>query len=200
MPIRRTSRARFACSACACCAAALVLSACRSGPKPVTLGAFEAPSRSPRTPVEFLDRAPDDFELSATIYAPGASAEQLAAAPRALRPARYILQVGGVLRASVGPGSTETTFPPVTRRIEPEQVQQLWRFVRDSGLLDPDHPDSLDPAPEYDVLFGRTVAILTIARAGERHTFALALDRPAFDKGAGRTLVDRLAQLAWIPE
>ena len=108
--------------------------------------------------------------------------------------------VGGVLRASVGPDNTETTFPPVTRRIESEQVQQLWRFVRDAGLLDPDHPDRIDPAPAYDVLDGRIVAIVTISRAGERHTFALALDRPTFDKGAGRTLVDRLARLAWIPE
>jgi len=81
------------------------------------------------------DTPPAAFGLSVTVIRGDA------ATPNPLhRPARYVLEADGWLRAGTGPGATRETLPPRVRRLTHTQRQRLWDLTRDSGLLDPDCP------------------------------------------------------------
>src|SRR5262249_34981811 len=105
--------------------AAALVAGCASAP--------DAKGRSALT----ADQTPADFALSVTVSGP----PPVAATPRSARPARYIVQPDGVLRAVVGP-VTDMTFPPLTRLLTHDQTQRLWWDLRDSGL------PGRAPAPE----------------------------------------------------
>lgn len=157
-------------------APALWLSACASSPEP-------APPA----------QRPQEFVLSATVYAP--AGQGTARPERALRPGRYIVEADGVLRAALGPGATTTTYPHQTRQLTPDQLDALWRTLVASGLLtDPD----ATPVPNPDIYTppeGRTTAVVYAAWRGRREAVAVSLDR---HRGA-ITLIDHLAELAWVP-
>lgn len=150
---------------------------------------------SPKVPVEALDEPPRDFALAVTVVSPlGDDAE------RALRPAKYIVEADGVLRASVGPGSNTETFPPRTRQLTPRQHDQLWRAVRETGLLAPDHPARVGDPSVVPPNPRRPGATIFVAAEGQRRYWLVALDEQDPDAAGVRLLIDRLASLAWVTE
>jgi len=150
---------------------------------------------SPEVSVEGLDEPPRDFVLGVTVVSPNVSDPD-----RARRPARYIVEADGVLRASVGPGSSAETFPPRTRRLTPRQQDQLWRAVRETGLLAPDHPARVGNPSVVPPNPRRPGAIVYVAAGGDRRYWLVALDEDTPDAAGVRLLIDRLASLAWVPE
>lgn len=152
-------------------------------------------------PGERIDDAPRDFSISVTVFNPEVDDRTPdREIERALRPARYVVQPDAVLRSAVGPGVRPTMYPPYTRQLVERQVDQIWRAVRDSGLLEPAQPTRIDSVDTYLPPPTGPTAVLEVAAAGERRAFSVPLDTGDAEAIAVRQLVDRLAALAWLPE
>ncbi|TVQ60873.1 MAG: hypothetical protein EA378_10650 [Phycisphaerales bacterium] len=152
-------------------------------------------------PAERIDDAPGDFSLSVTVFnAEVDDRTPESAFDRSLRPARYLVQPDAVLRSAVGPGVRPSMHPPYTRQLVQRQVDQLWRAVRDSGLLEPAQPTRIDSVDTYLPPPTGPTAVVEVAAAGERRAFSVPLDTGDAEAIAVRQLVDRLAALAWLPE
>src|SRR5262245_38039155 len=149
---------------------------------------------SPPPPIP--EERPQDFVLAATVLTP--TDVKTTNLPRSLRPARYIVEADGVLRAAVGAGSTTTTYPPQTRQLTARQMDSLWRQLRESNLLDPGNPSRIDAPEAVARAPDRTTALIFVGGDGRRVTLRVLLDRRTEDAVAAERLVDRLADLAWI--
>lgn len=163
----------------------LTLAACSTPPEPAA-----------------LDALPPDFALGVTITEPAGSAARDAAAsappPRAMRPARYIVEPDGVLRAAMGPGAAPTTYPPRTRQLSRRQVDQVWRLVRDSDLLDTDDPARIDSPASFVASRAHPAALLEVSYSGTRRYFRVILDGTSDESLSVERITDRLADLAWV--
>jgi hypothetical protein len=88
------------------------------------------------------DRRPADFTLGVVVYgdedSPGVEH----------RSARYIIDADGYLRASVGSGSSPSTYPKITRRLSRSQLDEVWSMVEGLNLGEPGG-DGSDGAGEY---------------------------------------------------
>jgi hypothetical protein len=147
---------------------------------------------------------PADFTLAVSVMNPAALAPPRVRASRAgpsatpparpapeIRPARYIIEPDGFLRAALGPGASDRTFPPPTRRLTPEQLDALWSLVAASDWLNAEPSEQLadlsdpsdPPAP------GFSIALLADRRRAH-------LARPLSDRSA-RAVAARLADWAW---
>ena len=166
---------------------AVLLGACRSNTPP------PAPVQGP-----LPEERPADFVLAATVYSP--KSMERADLPRSLRPARYIVEADGVLRAAVGPGSETTTYPGQTRQLTPREFDTLWRIVRESGLLDAGSVWRVENPDEVTRASDRTTALVYVGYEGKRTTVRMLLDRSGAESVAAERLVDRLAELAWVGE
>jgi hypothetical protein len=151
------------------------------------------------------DEPPADFSLAVTVLRPvplGAliNARTDAGRPTVQRPASYIIEADAILRVAVGYGASEKTFPAETRQLTAAQFAELWRSLRDSALVDPDHPNRTGRLPTLEE-FTRT----TEGRGGYTIAFSIAHDRRvlAIDEAApaaqdARDLVASLLALAWV--
>src|SRR5262245_9284621 len=159
-----------------------------------------ASNSPPPPPVEppLPDDRPDDFVLAATVYSPQTMRE--ARIPRSLRPARYIVEPDGSLRAAVGPGADATTYPGRTRQLTPAQFDTLWRSVRTSGLLDPDNPARENDPEVLTRSSDRTTALIYVGFNDRRITLRVLLDRAGPGAVETEKLIDRLAEWAWIKD
>ena len=180
---------------------------CSSGPK--------ADATSDPAPVQAGDRpgmltapgirasaasAPPDFWISLTVAGPS-RAGGLAATPRAMRPARYVMEADRQLRSSVGLGASESTFPPALRRLSDEQVGRLWRIVEDGGLMGPNHPSRAKGMIVFDTLPQKTMYVLNISAEGERRQLLIDGEDPAAPgRDTARALADTLAELSWLDQ
>ncbi|MBX3365208.1 MAG: hypothetical protein KF866_10615 [Phycisphaeraceae bacterium] len=141
---------------------------------------------------------PADFALAVVVYSPEHDATVVAAMPRPMRPARYILEPDRLLRASLGPGADVHLFPPPTRRLDGAQMQRLWEMAEQSGLLREGHPHRVPSEQGFASEFGRPIALITITRMGQRASAAIPLDAGDADAQAALLLVDHLAEWAWV--
>lgn len=160
----------------------LILTAgCRSG-QPVIL-----------TPLADETFIPARFSLGLTVMGPDAGEQEIS-----LRPARYILEADGHLRAAIGEGSTPKTFPPIARRLDDRQMAGLWAIVDDAGILDDPDPARVGNPALIDPPRSGTIAVVSV-RAGERarsSMFELVSDDPEADRIL--PLIRDLARLAWV--
>lgn len=141
---------------------------------------------------------PPDFTLSVTVYSPAQDEAEIAAAPRTLRPARYVMEADGLLRAQVSPGLTPESFPTVVRRLDDRQMTRIWRQLRLCGYTVPGHPSQLSSESAYLPRSDRPVAVVGYSFAGRVAAFRAFLDRASADAVAAERLVDLLASLAWL--
>lgn len=163
-----------------------------------------AGSRSARA-LESIE-PPTDFALGATVLRPvplALGAGVRTAGPGlqlAERPARYLVEPDAVLRAAVGPGASETTYPARTRQLTRDQWAALWKEFRAMSLADSDHPAVAGRAPTIDeaaeLSGGRTTWVITFAAAGDRRT--LVIHEGGEGEDEARRIVERLAGLAWV--
>lgn len=150
---------------------------------PVWMGGC-TPARSFAMP----ESPPADFLLAATVFTPAAEQPSEPASV----PARYILEPDATLRASIGPGSTPTTFPKPTRTLTSEQLARVWALARPLGLENGDariivSPENFSPP-------GSDGSILIEFRADEaQRSYAYPASNPH-----ARALIDALAELAWV--
>lgn len=155
----------------------LLASACSSSPEPAA------------------ESVPHDFALSVTVLDRAGDSHPVLT--RALRPARYIVEPDQVLRASVGPGSQTTTYPPAIRTLTRAQVTQLWEAVVQGGYLTGDPRRQVGDMETRTPVVVRPTALLYVAGAGRRRSLQLPLDGA---DAATRSLLDKLAGLAWVSQ
>ena len=182
---RENSKSVGRCILAAMCVAMIVLAhaGCRARQLPRTTRIVQTPP----------DDRPSDLAMAATVFGPRVPLPDVAL-PRSLQPARYIIEADGVLRAGKG----SVGYPPAARRLTPRQRDQLWRVIRDSGLLDEGNPAQIED-PEEAVRSGdKTTAMMYISYGGKRMTLRVLLDRSSNDAIEAERFVDRLAELAWI--
>lgn len=151
-------------------------------------------------PAALPERAPDDFALSVTVMGPATEPAEIDATPRPERPARYIVEPDGVLRAAIGPGATPRVYPGQTRQLTTGQVQRLWRLASNTGLLDGDTLAKVDNTETFFPSRERTTAMVYIRQGGVGQSFAVRLPVGDAESPAVEQLIDQLASLAWVPE
>lgn len=165
---------------------------------PILSLVFLAPvaCQSPRTAVD----RPAGFTIAATVYPPEDDAS--GTPPRALRPARYVVQTDAWLRMASGPMLQRpgAEYPALVRRLSPWQMDALWRMVHEEGLADPAHLGNVTgppPAPEHPEF---PTAVFEITRDFSPRIVVVVLDgQSAQSEGAARVL-DLLADLGWVAE
>ncbi|MEM9754183.1 MAG: hypothetical protein AAF916_12490 [Planctomycetota bacterium] len=118
--------------------------------------------------------APPDFALALTITATDAT-------PRAKhrRHAHYVLEPDGTFRAALGPGTRDGLLPPVTARLDPAEIGEIWRLTA----------PLLPPTPIATTAMAGEIQIQTTVTAHRRTT------RGQFQPEAGDPLLRRLAEL-----
>lgn len=154
------------------------------------------------TPAAAGDSAPADFSLAVVVRVPEADADAWTAAdrsaPRAQRPARYLVEADDVLRVMLGPGALPRTFPPPTRRLTRAQVESLWAKIREAGLLTEGEVVSREGLgqefADRPAIVAEPTALLSI-RAGRERVYRREVLR---EGSAVYRLTDELAGLAWI--
>lgn len=166
----------------------LLLSACGSTPRKL--------ERSTSTPP---NRRPDDLALAATVFAPRVPLPD-ADLPRAIRPARYIIEADGVLRAAMGGAADSSAFPARIRQLSPRQADQVWEVLAESGLLAEGNPNRLNDPNEAIRSGDRTTAMFFFSYGGTRASLRVVLDRSTPDAIAAERVIDHLAELAWAPQ
>ncbi len=142
---------------------------------------------------------PEDFTLSITVVVPGIDEAALASLSRAEKPARYIVEPDGILRAAVGPGATPRVFPGQTRRLSDAQLNRLWRLVRETGLLESGSITRISNTETFFPPPGRATALISITADGRVRAFAVRLPVGDPPSAATTQLIDEVAELAWIP-
>lgn len=133
--------------------------------------------------------------MSVTVRSP-----RVGALPRALRQGRYILEPGGTLRAAVGPGADDRTYPSRAADLGPIEIERIWRLVRDSGLLDGASPYAIATPGDAWGSPTRVMAVVYVVTAERRATYAVPLEDPSPVAQNVWVIVDRLARLAGVPE
>jgi len=144
------------------------------------------------------EHRPSDFTLDALVVHPGAVRSQ---APRWHRRARYVVGADGELRVAVGPGVSERTIPRRTRTLGGDELNELWSLTRGAGLLDPDSARVIPWGQTWRAPPGEVSAVFSVTADGRRVHSAAPMGASS-GLGAPRVeaLLDRLAELAWIPE
>lgn len=149
------------------------------------------------------EQAPGDFWLSVTVLkAPADTASRAAAyrrMPLATRPARYIIEPDRILRAAVGSGATDETFPPETRQLSEAEFQELWSTLRSSGLTARDHPAMVGRPPQASSIGAATVYVVSFSIDGVRRRLAIEAEpNPGPGAADAAKLAERLGSLAWL--
>lgn len=168
----------------------LCLPGCSSTPRPLP---------EPE-PVVLPDTAPEDFALSITVVGPSSAETDIDDRPRAERPARYLVEPDGLLRAAIGPGATPRVYPRQTRQLTEAQIQRLWRLVGETGLLEPTTLTSIDNTEIFFPQRSRPTALVYIRQQGTGSHFAVRLPVGDAESAMVAQLVDQLADMAWVPE
>lgn len=148
------------------------------------------------TPAPAADGPPPDFSVSVTVIDSEVPAGPALA--RSMRPARFIVEPDWVLRASVGPGSRATTYPPAMRTLSRAQVLQLWRAVNTAGYLTSDARAQVAGTETRTPEVRKPTALVYVCGNGVHRSVMKTLDAP--DAGPTRQLIDRLSGLAWVEE
>lgn len=137
----------------------------------------------------FPEQRTGDFTLGLVVFA-GAGNQSVEA-----RSARYIIEPGGEFRASFGDGSTGTTYPPITRRLKPAQLDVIWSMLAVLAL----DGETWQPVPAPEIYhhdLGSTRAFMLEVRV---ETSFGAWTTPIETRSA-RELAAHLAELAWVQD
>src|SRR5690606_9245979 len=137
--------------------------------------ACAGPGRFDDQPELAAPHAPGDFAVAITVYSPVTDAAGVDTLPVRLRPARYVLEPDGVLRAQVRPQLTEDTYPPRIRTLSGEQVDRVWRLVGAGPFTNPDEPTRIGGPVEVEPAPDRTDAVIYIADDHSRRFYRVNL-------------------------
>lgn len=170
------------------------------------LGTFPLLGGCAGTPGPPLER-PADFTLAVTVFSPRPEYDPITGRPRVDpddpvtdtlwdRDARFVLEPDGLLRAEFGSAARLMGFPPIARRLRPEEFDALYAFARQRGLLEPEPRGRIPTATTFRPTGDRPEAVLEVALDGRRRALARTVG-PGGDRAAGG-LVEELSQMVWM--
>lgn len=137
------------------------------------------------------EHRPADFTLGVVVF------HNQPPSTTAQRPARYIVQTDGILRASVGDGSGPLTYPPITRRLDQQAFDRVWELTHALSIFAPaqegDDQTPVVRSPETYAPASASGYLIEIRSRNDQDAWAMPLDDPS-----ARALVRELAALAWI--
>lgn len=155
---------------------------------------------APERAADIGEALPGDLTISVTVFSEHEDPELIARLERWRRPARYIVEADWLLRAALGPGARESTFPTGTRQLTREDVEGLWRTLRGGGLLRIDHPARVGSVERVGAPPLGTTALVQVVHHGRVDSRRISMETGDADALAASALVDQLAALSWIRE
>jgi len=144
------------------------------------------------------ERRPADFTLGVVVFGDEDAGDVSSLS------ARYIVDAEGILRASVGEGSGALTYPKITRRLTDDQLEEIWDMLNQLALF-PSGGGS-NGRGQWDIVQSPerfSPEDFTEAQ-GEGYLVEIRSDgtymawESMIDLGSPTTLVQMLAELAWI--
>ncbi|MEO1279020.1 MAG: hypothetical protein AAFV77_08695 [Planctomycetota bacterium] len=116
----------------------------------------------------------------------------------------YLLEPDGTLRAG-GPQPRSADdpmpalpqYPPILRRLDPSDVNRVWRLIGGTTLADPDSPERIPPIQDWAPLPNRSIALVQIRDHNGTRRFAVSLTGATPAAIEAQALVERLQALAW---
>ena len=146
------------------------------------------------------DRRPGDFTLGVVVFGDEDASDVSSLS------ARYIVDAEGYLRASVGAGSNAETYPKITRRLSSEQLDKIWDMVNQLAL-EPVGGLSNGRGWWHDVQSPEQFTAADITETpGQGYLIEIRSNgstlawESMIDLGSPTTLIQMLAELAWIGE
>lgn len=141
-------------------------------------------------PIGIPDQRPGDFRLGVVVIAP--STAELDNSVEVLQDARYIVDSAAHLRASFGAGSALNTYPGITRRLNPDEMDAIWLMARD--VLENNTDAMQHHAGQTQGLVGiQSGTIIEIHMNARDRVFSY--EHSAHQASA---IVDALSSLAWV--
>lgn len=149
----------------------------------------------PRSDV--ADVAPGDLTIDVTVLT-GRGAERLDRVER--RQGRYVLFPDGGLHADVGRTMAADVRPGLTRRLERQQVADVWAVARQTGLADPERGQPAGNDALVEAPAGQIVHIVTFI--ADDRSWRVVRTAPAQGPMDAPTtdLIRELAALAWVAD
>lgn len=156
-----------------------------------------------REEVPDVGRLPPDFAVSATLILPGDVATL--GTPAWVRPAWYVVEADGRLRAREGVRTPAATLPPLVRQLRYEDVRELWSTARAGGLIGDANADVVDSVsvasgaqelPRGGVV--RPTVALYVSGGGTRRGYLIDISMDDAAAQRTRDLTARLAALAGV--
>lgn len=172
----------------------------------IMLAGCSAPPRSAavdKSATDPIGAVPDDFSIDLTI---------LTGSPRLIdprvppppprevhhRPSRYIVLADGSLHYGADERRGADWRPGFARRLDRQQMSDLWLLLRQSGLAapaagEPPRNNALIEADRDELVY-----LLTVKRGGERWMVHREIPMDGDLEIPLTTLIQRLAELAWV--
>lgn len=144
-----------------------------------------------------LGRTPDDLSMELTILH-GRGIDNVRAVDR--RPGRFVVYPDGSLHHDEAVAERNVRPPGFIRRLNREQQSDLWLLLRQLGFADPERGD---PSQNLHLIQPQRSEImhqLAIIVDDRRWVFVQRTGAEAEPDAAMRELVQRLAQLSWLPD
>jgi len=146
------------------------------------------------------DRRPADFTLGVVVFGHEDASDVSSLS------ARYIVDAAGNLRASVGAGSDAGTYPKITRRLSSEQLDEIWDMLKKLAL-EPSGGGSNGRGRWFPVQSPEQFTAADITETpGQGYLVEIRSNGSSMawesmiDLGSPTTLIQMLAEMAWIRE
>jgi hypothetical protein len=111
------------------------------------------------------------------------------------RSARYLIEPGGLFRASFGGGSDALTYPPITRRLSETQVEVIWSLIDQMQVAQSPWEPVMAPELYHPQDRDSRMYLLEVSDAHSSGAWSV----PVSNENA-RVLAMRLAELAWVTD
>jgi hypothetical protein len=136
---------------------------------------------------------PPDFALSVTLLAPPQG-------DASVRPAWYVLDADGQLRAALGERLPGSPVPPIARHLSHREVADLWHAASAAGFTGPAARDARAGARDIPpVGLSRPTALVYVAADGQRRSFQVDLTGEDSQSAGAADLAQRLLILSGAP-
>ncbi len=169
--------------------AALCLTAC--GGRAVNVEA-----QPPPTPASAV--APAGLSVRAEVHVRDTiAAQRFASGVYLLEPDGTLRSGGPQRRSAEDPMPALPRYPPILRRLDPSDVDRVWRLIGGTTLADPDSPERIPPIQDWAPLPNRSIALVQIRDHNGTRRFAVSLTGATPAAIEAQDLVERLQALAW---
>ena len=174
----------------------LGLAGCSSAPKDPPSAASTAGDGQAVSSVSSSEAVPvpDDFSVDITILAAEEGHEAEA------RNARYVLFPDGTLHYANLPGRGPNTLPPIVRRLNRRQVDELWNRARQLGLTDTSSADEVSNFRKVWSPWEGRVYLFAFTGDGDYWNYTRKVEPGEQLDPALRAFLRNIAALAWADD